>query len=63
MIVILCLLVIFICGLIMTINPKIGINPNKLKEGITYEEAVKKNKKAGIIALVAGAIFLLIFLF
>lgn len=60
MIVLICIIVVFICGLILALNPKMGVNPDKLKNGITYEEAIKKNRTSGIILLVVGIIFLLI---
>ena len=60
MITLLCIAVVFICGLIITINPKMGVNPEKLKNCITYEEAVKKNRTSGIILLIAGIVLLLV---
>lgn len=60
MIVLICISVVFICGLILVLNPKMGVNPNKLINGITYEEAIKKNKKCGIILIIVGLVLLLI---
>ena len=57
MIILVCIGVIFICGLLMVINPKLGVNPKKLKNGITYEEAIKKNKKSGIICIIIAIFF------
>ena len=52
MIILICFGVMLICGLLMVINPKLGVKPEKLKNGITYEEAVKKNKISGIIFII-----------
>ena len=60
MIIWICFAIMLICGLLMIINPKLGVNPEKLKNGITYEEAVKKNKKSGIIFAVIAIVLLLI---
>ncbi len=60
MIIWICFAIMLICGLLMIINPKLGVNPEKLKNGITYEEAVKKNKKSGIIFVVIAIVLLLI---
>lgn len=59
MITLICLAIVFVYGLILTINPKYGINPNKLKQGVTYEAAVKRNKTIGIIIIIASGIFFL----
>lgn len=60
MLMLICFAVVFVCGLIITINPKMGVNPEKLKNGITYEEAVKKNRTSGIILLIVGIVLFLI---
>ncbi len=60
MIIWICFAIMIICGLLMIINPKLGVNPEKLKNGITYEEAVKRNKKSGIIFVVIAIVLLLI---
>lgn len=60
MIIWICFAIMLICGLLMIINPKLGVNPEKLKNGITYEEAVKRNKKSGIIFVVIAIVLLLI---
>ncbi|MCI6266035.1 MAG: hypothetical protein MR598_04235 [Erysipelotrichaceae bacterium] len=60
MIILICFGVMLICGLLMVINPKLGVKPEKLKNGITYEEAVKKNKISGIIFIIIAIILLLI---
>ena len=59
MIVLICLVVLIVVGLILVIAPKTGVNPDKLKEGVTYEQAVKRNRICGIAALVAGIICLI----
>ena len=59
MIVLICFVIMFICGLLMIINPKLGVNPEKLKNGITYEEAVRKYRKSGIIVIVIALILIL----
>ena len=60
MLMLICFAIVFVCGLIITINTKMGINPEKLKNGITYEEAVKKNRTSGIILLIVGIVLFLI---
>lgn len=60
MIIWICFAIMFICGLLMIINPKLGVNTEKLKNGITYEEAVKRNKKSGIIFVVIAIVLLLL---
>lgn len=57
MIVLICLIVMFVIGLILIIAPKTGVNPDKLKEGITYEEAVKRNRYYGIFILILSIFF------
>lgn len=59
MIMLICILIIIVSGLIMAIAPKLGVNPDKIKDGTTYEETIKRNRKSGIILLVLGIILLL----
>lgn len=43
----------------MAIAPKLGVNPDRIKDGTTYEETIKRNRKSGIILFVLGIILLL----
>lgn len=60
MILLICFGIMLVCGLLLIINPKLGVNPEKLKNGITYEEAIRKNKKSGIIIIVIAIILILV---
>lgn len=60
MILLICFGIMLVCALLLIINPKLGVNPEKLKNGITYEEAIRKNKKSGIIIIVIAIILILV---
>lgn len=60
MILLICITVMIVCGLILTIKPTTGVNKDKLKEGVTYEDAVKRNRISGIAVLVSGLLILIV---
>ena len=48
------------CGLILALFPTLGVKQEKLKPGVTMEQVIKNNKKAGITGIIVGIVLIIV---
>lgn len=61
MILTICAVVMIVCGILILILPgKYLVNEKNIKTGETFEQAVKRQRKFGIICIAMGILFLIV---